>query len=126
MLKLGQLWLQKGTYGDLSLVSPATFDIFAARPYQGSRRALGWDKPLPNQQTSLAAPAASPETFGHSGFTGTCIWVDPVYDLVFVFLSNRVHPNAQNNKLLDMRVRQRVHEPVYESIFEFCRKGEDY
>ncbi|PGH41944.1 MAG: hypothetical protein CRN43_00235 [Candidatus Nephrothrix sp. EaCA] len=74
----------------------------------------------------MAAPAASPETFGHTGFTGTCIWVDPVYDLVFVFLSNRVHPNAQNNKILDMRVRQRVHETVYESIFEFCRKGEDY
>ena len=126
MLKLGQLWLQKGTYGDLSLVSPATFALFAVRPYQGSRRALGWDKPLPNQWTSLAAPAASPETFGHTGFTGTCIWVDPVYDLVFVFLSNRVHPNAQNNKILDMRVRQRVHETVYESIFEFCRKGEDY
>lgn len=126
MLKLGQLWLQRGTYGDLNFVSPITFNLFAVRPYQDSRRALGWDKPLTNQWTSLAALAASPETFGHTGFTGTCIWVDPTYDLVFVFLSNRVHPEAQNNKLMDMRIRQRIQEAVYESVFEFCRRGEKY
>ena len=69
-----------------------------------------------NSPTSLKA---SPQTFGHTGFTGTCMWVDPEFDLVYVFLSNRVYPD-RNNKLNNANIRSRIQDVVYESIFSYC------
>jgi CubicO group peptidase (beta-lactamase class C family) len=62
-------------------------------------------------------------TFGHTGFTGTCIWVDPEFNLVYVFLSNRVMPDMNNNKLLSANIRPRIQEVVYKAIFEYCATG---
>jgi CubicO group peptidase (beta-lactamase class C family) len=59
---------------------------------------------------------ASPRTFGHQGFTGTCAWADPEHQLVFVFLSNRVYPDASNTKLADMNVRTEVQRVVYREL----------
>ncbi|MFZ9503202.1 MAG: serine hydrolase [Cyclobacteriaceae bacterium] len=120
LAKLGQLWLRKGYYGGQSYFKPETFDLFTSRQFTNSRRGLGWDKPWPEDSaTSPTGSLASPKTFGHTGFTGTCIWVDPDYDLVYVFLSNRVHPDMTNSKLLNANIRTRIHDVAYKSIHAF-------
>ena len=120
LAKLGQLWLRKGYYGGQSYFKPETFDLFTSRQFTNSRRGLGWDKPWPEDSaTTPTGSLASPKTFGHTGFTGTCIWVDPDYDLVYVFLSNRVHPDMTNSKLLNANIRTRIHDVAYKSIHAF-------
>jgi CubicO group peptidase (beta-lactamase class C family)/beta-glucosidase-like glycosyl hydrolase len=120
LAKIGQLWLNKGTYAGLQYLKPETVDFFTRKQYENSRRGLGWDKrDFINEAISPTSKYSSDNTFGHTGFTGTCIWVDPDYDLVYVFLSNRVHPDMNNNKLLSMSIRTRIHDLVYESIFNY-------
>ncbi len=119
LAKLGQLWLNGGTYGDTRFFQRQTVNLFTSRQFTPSRRGLGWDKPILNDWSSPTALAASPFTFGHTGFTGTCIWVDPAYELVYVFLSNRVHPDMNNNKLLNLNIRPRIQEVVYQSVFNY-------
>ncbi|WP_297760811.1 serine hydrolase [uncultured Muriicola sp.] len=87
-------------------------------PENENRRGLGFDKPLlDNVDRSLEdaypAPSASPESFGHSGFTGTFVWADPKYQLVFIFLSNRVHPFRTHRNLYDLHIRTSLHEVFY-------------
>jgi beta-N-acetylhexosaminidase len=118
--KLGQMWLNKGHYGNVQFFKPETVDFFTAKQFERSRRGLGWDKPLqsdPNGPTSLYS---SPQTFGHTGFTGTSIWVDPQFNLVFIFLSNRVYPEMTNNKILNANIRPRIQDVVYKAIFNYC------
>jgi CubicO group peptidase (beta-lactamase class C family) len=85
-----------------------------------SRRGLGFDKPeKDNGRHGEPYPckSASPLTFGHTGFTGTCIWVDPQSKLVFIFLSNRVCPaGGDNKKLGNMHVREDMMETLYQAI----------
>src|SRR6185437_11522039 len=73
----------------------------------GSSRALGWDTMLP---TSSCGTRMSPRAIGHTGFTGTSLWIDPERDLYVVLLSNRVHPTRDNNQI--QRVRRRVHDEI--------------
>lgn len=120
LAKLGQLWLQKGHYGGVTFYKPETVELFTSRQFSDSRRGLGWDKPIPGDWTGPTARFASPRTFGHTGFTGTCIWVDPEFDLVYVFLSNRVQPDMNNNKLLNANIRPRIQQVIYEAIFDYC------
>ena len=119
LAKMGQLWLQKGQYGGHRYFRPETIEYFTARQFPNSRRGLGWDKPPLDNSSNPAGELASPYTFGHTGFTGTCIWVDPFYDLVYVFLSNRVHPDMNNNKLLNLNIRTRVHDMAYKAIMAY-------
>ena len=119
MAKMGQLWLQKGQYGGHRFFRPETIEHFTARQFPNSRRGLGWDKPPLDGTSNPAGEHASPYTFGHTGFTGTCIWVDPFYDLVYVFLSNRVHPDMTNGKLLNANIRPRIHDKAYKAIQAF-------
>jgi beta-N-acetylhexosaminidase len=120
--KLGQMWLNKGSYGGVQIFKPSTLNLFTAKQYETSRRGLGWDKPVVNDyQASPTSIYSSAKTFGHTGFTGTSIWVDPEFDLVFVFLSNRVNPDMNNNKILTNNIRPRVQDVVYQSIFEYCK-----
>jgi CubicO group peptidase (beta-lactamase class C family) len=65
-----------------------------------------------------ACNSASPSSFGHSGFTGTLAWADPEYELVYIFLSNRVHPDMANNLLTDLNVRTEVQQVVYNALME--------
>src|SRR5258706_3749359 len=121
LAKLGQMWLNKGNYGGVTFFKSETIELFTAKQYETSRRGLGWDRP---NQSSLNGPTSmysSPRTFGHTGFTGTSIWVDPEFNLVFVFLSNRVYPSMYNNKILSANIRPRIQDVVYQSIFEFCK-----
>ena len=62
-----------------------------------------------------------PETFGHTGFTGTCVWVDPKHDLVYIFLSNRVYPTRDNGKLSQMLIRGKIQDAIYRALGE-CKK----
>ncbi|MBS1976560.1 MAG: serine hydrolase [Bacteroidetes bacterium] len=120
LAKLGQMWLQRGYYGGRQFYKPETLDLFTTKQYDDSRRGLGWDKPPQSDWTGPTSLYASPRTFGHTGFTGTCIWVDPEFNLVYVFLSNRVNPDMNNNKLLSASIRSRVQDFVYQAIFNYC------
>ncbi|MFM2134871.1 MAG: hypothetical protein RL021_271, partial [Bacteroidota bacterium] len=118
---IAQMLLNGGTYAEEKLLNPQTVKLFTSRAYpQGTnRRGMLFDKPetIPGKP-SPCSPSASPATFGHQGFTGTCVWVDPAYDLVFVFLSNRVHPSASNEKLAKMNVRTSIQQVIYDALSE--------
>ncbi|HEY8935025.1 MAG TPA: serine hydrolase, partial [Cyclobacteriaceae bacterium] len=121
LAKLGQMLLQGGTYGGNRFYKPETVHLFTQKQFETSRRGLGWDRPAPGDSNSPTSMYASPKTFGHTGFTGTCIWVDPEFNLVYVFLSNRVHPSMTNNKLINANIRPRIQDVIYESIFNYCQ-----
>ncbi len=112
-----QMNLQKGMYGEQRLLNPMTAPYFTQTLSNRSFRALGWDKPDPaNLSSSYRAAQASPRSFGHTGFTGNMVWVDPDQELVFVFLSNRVYPSAGNNAINTTKLRRRIHELVYAAV----------
>jgi CubicO group peptidase (beta-lactamase class C family) len=123
LAKVGQMWLQKGTFGGLRFFKPETIELFTTRQYADSRRGLGWDKPIQSDWNSPTSLYASTKTFGHTGFTGTCIWVDPEFNLVYIFLSNRVMPDMNNNKLLTGNIRPRIQQVIYEAIFDHRASG---
>ncbi|MDH4298556.1 MAG: serine hydrolase, partial [Cyclobacteriaceae bacterium] len=119
LAKLGQMLLQEGQYGGVRYYKPETVRLFTDKQFEESRRGLGWDKPVQSNWNSPTSSKASPRTFGHTGFTGTCMWVDPAFNLVYVFLSNRVYPD-RNNKLITTNIRSRIQDVLYESIFNYC------
>lgn len=119
LAKLGQMLLQKGSYGGHRFYKPETVEFFTTKQYETSRRGLGWDKPTISDWNGPTTLFASPLTFGHTGFTGTCIWVDPQFNLVFIYLSNRVYPDMTNNKLLNANIRPRIQEVIYKAIFNY-------
>jgi CubicO group peptidase (beta-lactamase class C family) len=123
LTKLGQMLLQNGYYGGQQYFKPQIVQYFATRQFETSRRGLGWDKPLQSEWNSPTSLLASPLTFGHTGYTGTCIWIDPAFELVYVFLSNRVYPTRSNNKLSAMNIRSRIQDTIYQSIFSFGQYG---
>jgi CubicO group peptidase (beta-lactamase class C family) len=123
LTKLGQMLLQNGYYGGQQYFKPQTVQYFATRQFESGRRGLGWDKPVQSEWNSPTSILASPLTFGHTGFTGTCIWIDPEFELVYVFLSNRVYPNRSNNKLSAMNIRSRIQDTIYKSIFSYGQYG---
>ena len=118
LAKLMQLYLQNGEYGGYNFFRPETVRQFTSAPNgnNGNRRGIGFDKPEIRSSPSPAAPSASPESFGHSGFTGTMTWVDPREEIVYIFLSNRVHPDQFNNKLSELSVRTTIQQVIYDSI----------
>ena len=111
-----QMLLNGGVYKGHRYLKKKTIETFTSRHYakQNNRRALGFDKPLfePTNEGQVC-PEASQESYGHTGFTGTMVWVDPEYDLVYVFLSNRVHPSATPNLLAQMNVRTKIQSIIY-------------
>ncbi|WP_183906814.1 serine hydrolase domain-containing protein [Rufibacter immobilis] len=112
---LYQMLLNGGAYGGKRYIQPETVQLFTRKHSDLSRRGLGFDRWDPDSTQGYPAKLASPETYGHTGYTGTCVWVDPKNELVFVFLSNRVHPKV-SNKLLSLRTRQRALDAVYQAI----------
>jgi CubicO group peptidase (beta-lactamase class C family) len=116
---IGQMLLNGGTYGGTSYVDPATLSEFTSYqfPLNDNRRGVGFDKPLPEFSTAGPVCRSAPkESYGHTGFTGTYLWADPVNGLVYVFLSNRVHPSAENNKLSSLNIREKIHQALYDAI----------
>lgn len=112
-----QMLLNKGSYNGIQFLKPETVNLFTTRNSFVSRRAYGFDKPEPNKSKSQpTALNCSLETFGHTGFTGTCFWADPNYNIQFIFLSNRTYPNQSPNRLSSMNVREKVQEYIYQSL----------
>ncbi len=116
---LMQMNLQDGQYGGTRYLQPGTVTRFSIRQFNDSRRGLGWDKPEYYHDGGPTAPEASYDSYGHLGFTGTSVWVDPKYDLVYVFLSNRVHPDARNTKLLTEGIRTKIQSVVYRAMEDY-------
>ncbi len=110
-----QMLLNKGTYGGVQYFKPETVTEFTSRQSNVSRRGLGFDGWGPLEVSHYPSTLASPGTYGHTGYTGTCVWVDPKYNLVYVFLSNRVYPKV-TDKLSSLRIRPRIQDVVYEAI----------
>ncbi len=110
-----QMMLNRGTYGGVQYVKAATVDLWTSKQSAVSRRGLGFDRWDPIADRNYPSKLASDQAYGHTGFTGTCVWVDPKYGLVYVFLSNRVHPNV-GNKLGSLNIRPRIQDAVYEAI----------
>ena len=113
-----QMLLNKGVMNGRQFISDTTILRFTAYGSILSRRGLGFDKPEKDNETRKEAYptiSASPQTFGHTGFTGIGVWADPTYNLIYIFLSNRVNPDG-SNKLLKMNVRSNIHEAIYKSL----------
>lgn len=111
---LGQMWLNGGSYGGQWYLNPSTIKMFAATQPE-NHRGLGFDKAAAR---NLNAPSAPASTYGHTGFTGCVMWIDPENEIVYVFLSNRLHPNVKNWQILGQKVLQNVHQVIYDAMEE--------
>jgi len=119
LAKMMQMYLNGGWYGERRYIDSTTMAIYTSsfNGNEENRRGLGFDRPITTEPgEGPACDDASALSYGHSGFTGNLTWVDPAYDLVYVFLSNRVHPNQGNNKLIDMNVRTAVQQVIYDAL----------
>jgi len=113
---LFQMLLNGGSYGDQQLLDKKTIDYFTSNRH-GNHRGLGFDKPAKRRRTVPSySNKASSKSYGHTGFTGPCIWVDPTEDLIYIFIANRVNPNPQNRKLFKHKIRSRIHNVVYDAF----------
>lgn len=112
---LYQMVLNHGTYGGVKYFKPQTVDMFTSKQSDISRRGLGFDRWDPKPGSDYPSKLASSQTFGHTGYTGTCVWVDPKYNLIYIFLSNRVHP-AVDTKLYTLNIRSRIQDVIYKAI----------
>ncbi len=117
LAKVLQLYLNEGEYGGERLLSQSTVRLFTQTKSPTCRRGLGFDKPeVGESNSSPCGSLASPSVYGHTGFTGTCFWVDPDKQLIYIFLSNRVCPTRSNGKLSSMNIRTRIQDAIYQSI----------
>jgi beta-N-acetylhexosaminidase len=113
--------LNGGVWDGHRYLKKETIDYFTAYHSDISRRGLGFDKPEKDNATRIdpyPCLDASPQTYGHTGYTGIGVWIDPKYNLLFIFLSNRVNPNGgDNTKLSSLNVRRNMMEAIYQSIY---------
>lgn len=109
---LFQLILNGGNYAGNQYIDKKIIEQFTRR-FDDTQRALGFD--MPNRR-AIVGSKASNNTYGHSGYTGTCIWVDPDSQLVYVFLSNRNYPSSNNWKIIKYHIRERIHDAIYEAM----------
>ena len=119
LFKLYQMLLNEGTFNGKHYLKSKTIKLFTSYHSAISRRGYGFDKPeKDNASRKQPYPAASvsPETFGHTGWTGTCVWVDPKSKIIYIFLSNRVQSQINNDKLGEMSVRGKIHDEIYRII----------
>lgn len=112
---LYQMLLNKGTYGGVTYFKPETVELFTAKQSNVSRRGLGFDRFDPDSKKAYPSKLASSQTFGHTGYTGTAVWVDPKENLVYIFLSNRVNPEV-TNLLSTLDIRPRIQDVVYRAL----------
>lgn len=124
LAKMSLMLKQKGEYAGRRYFNEETVTYFTSpsADFPASRRGLGWDKPDKRPgYISPASPHASASTFGHLGFTGTCVWIDPENDLTFILVSNRTYPDSENNLFTTENVRGRVADLLYEAIRNYKR-----
>lgn len=117
LAKLCQMWLNGGVYGGERLLSEETVKLFTTSKSPTCRRGLGFDKPdKRNERNSPTCREASATTYGHLGFTGTCFWVDPDSQLIYIFLCNRVNPSRNNPAFSKLNIRPKLFSEVYKAI----------
>ena len=121
LAKLLQMLLDGGVYDGRRYLNSETIELFNTCHYKdkGCRRGLGFDKPLLGKGGGTCCDEAPAESYGHSGFTGTLVWVDPVSRLTFIFLSNRVYPTATPNLLAQMNIRTQIQSELYRMLREY-------
>jgi len=115
---LFQLYLNEGKWDSRQIISKKAVQAFTKQAYPDNRRALGFDRPLDpyHPARSSTAQSASARSFGHTGFTGTLVWADPEYDLVYVFLSNRVYPSRDHRQLYQLSIRPKIQQVIYDYL----------
>ncbi len=121
LAKLMQMYLNGGEYGGIRYFNKETIDLFTTSPFleNDNRRALGFDKPqMDYEKEGPTCKCISGKSFGHTGFTGTIVWAGPEEEIIYIFLSNRVHPDQDNNKLIQMNVRTDIQQVIYDAIIE--------
>jgi CubicO group peptidase (beta-lactamase class C family) len=113
LARFAQMILNGGVYGKHRLVRRSTIELFTRRAelVSGSSRALGWDTP---SDESSAGRFFSATSFGHTGFTGDSMWIDPEQDIFMILLTNRVHPSRDNDQI--RRVRPELHDGVMKAL----------
>ena len=113
-----QMLLNKGEYNGIRYIDSTTVDLFTRTHFaeHNNRRGLGFDKPLLKGKSSHTSQYASKKSYGHSGFTGTYLWIDPENQTILIFLSNRVYPDAKTNKLARLNIRTDIHDLIYEIL----------
>jgi beta-N-acetylhexosaminidase len=120
LAKLMQMYLNEGSYGGVKYINTATIKEYTEQQYcikdNENRRAAGFDKPFLQGYGGPTCDRISQRSFGHTGFTGTMAWADPEEEVVYVFLSNRIYPNADNSKLLKMDIRTNIQQVIYDAI----------
>ena len=115
--KIMQMYLNGGEYGGKKYLDQETIDKFNTCYYceDEVRRGVGFDKPQ-LQEAGPTCGCVSMTSFGHSGFTGTLTWADPHEEIVYVFLSNRIHPSSEDKRLIREGIRTKIQEVIYEAI----------
>ncbi len=114
-----QMLLDEGIYNGVRYLKPETVRYFTKAPFAANndnRRGIGFDKlPINKKGSCTASKSGSMQGFGHTGFTGTFVWADPANDMIIIFLSNRVYPDAEPNKLVKTGLRTALHDILYEA-----------
>lgn len=114
---LFQMLMNDGEYGGQNYIDSTILHSFITRYGKSTRRGIGFDlKELDPEKSILTSPLAPASTYGHTGFTGICVWNDPKNKLVYVFLSNRTYPTMRNPKLTNHKIREKIHSRAYRSI----------
>ena len=123
LMKLMEMYRRMGSYGGEQIIGKEVMERYTRVqfPENNNRRGLGFDKPMLNNgelslKDAYPAKSASPSSFGHSGYTGTFVWVDPEYELTYIFLCNRVYPTRNNSLLSDLNIRSDILQALYDSI----------
>lgn len=117
LVKLCQMWLDKGVYGGQRYLNAETITKFTSVA-EDSHRGLGFNKRTISTTGYGMSDSCSIATYGHTGFTGTCFWIDPEEDLIYIFLSNRVHPKV-NNRIYQFGIRKRIHNAVFDARLNY-------
>ena len=111
------MYLNGGAYGGVQYIKPQVIEEYTDCQYcPNNRRGAGFDKPTRDLVGGPTCNLVSLESYGHSGFTGTIVWADPVPQINYVFLSNRVYPDAENWKLVRMNIRTDIQEVIYQAV----------
>jgi CubicO group peptidase (beta-lactamase class C family) len=128
LAKLIQMYMNKGTYGGVRYISDTVLNEYTKRQFTNpvsstgqeneNRRAAGFDKPFIQGYGGPTCDGISQNSFGHTGFTGTMVWADPDEKVVYVFLSNRTYPDAENKKLANLNIRTDIQKVIYEAIIK--------
>lgn len=113
LAKLFQMIINNGNYGGVNYLSEETCQTFTTAKSDISRRGLGFDR---NEILPADKQRHPRMMYGHYGFTGTGVWIDPQHKIIYVFLSNRVHPESWNKKLMELNIRSKIEDVIYESI----------